>query len=66
MSKNSNRLEKNFIEKEFKSLDRKLICPNEDCKELGVHFRCYDLSFEDCDVYLRWKEQYQKENNLKF
>lgn len=65
MSKNSNNLEKRFIKNAFKNLNRKLVCPHNDCNYLGTHFRCYDLSYEDCDIYIRWKQQFQRENNLE-
>ncbi len=59
MSKNSNNLEKQFLEKAFRNLDRKIQCPNEECNELGNHFRCYDLMFENCDIYLRYKQGFK-------
>ena len=64
--KNSNNLEKRFLEKAFRDLDRNIVCPNQDCEELGNHFKCYDLSYENCEVYRRWKEQYTKEDKLRF
>ena len=65
MSKDSDNLEKLFLAQAFRNINKNFMCPHKDCDELGNHFRCYDLSFENCDIYLRFKQQYQRENNLK-
>lgn len=61
MVKNSNDLEKKFIENAFKNLDRKVVCPHENCQYIGTHFRCYDLSFEKCDIYIKFEQRKQLE-----
>ena len=46
----SNKLEKLFLQRLFKNLNREIICPIENCREYGTHFRCYDSTYEKCHL----------------
>lgn len=46
------KLEQKLVKEFFKDLNRALVCPVQQCKERGKHFRCYDSSYENCSGYL--------------
>jgi len=53
MEKND-KLEERMVREFFTNLDRALCCPHQMCEELGKHFRCYNLDYEQCDKYLEF------------
>lgn len=56
----THKLEDRLTRKFFRDLDRALVCPYQVCRELGEHFRCYSLDFEECDLYIRHEERQPK------
>lgn len=49
---NKDDLEKLMVKEFFINLDKAIVCPHQMCDELGKHFRCYDLKYENCSQYL--------------
>ena len=50
----NDKLEERMVKEFFINLDRALCCPHQMCEELGKHFRCYTLDYEQCDKYLHY------------